>query len=115
MRSLLINSPDEYEKYMQKLSEPDGNGDFLAKASITTRIELDSPSSAGGASSVKMENNEKENNSPSGGNPENNIRIFTEEEQLAFIDEILDAFKSINFTDIINYYKSIINKHEKTR
>lgn len=148
MRSLLINSPDEYEKYMKKLSEVDNNGNSLAKASITTKIVLDSsiPDTGSSGSSKNRENN----STPSGGNGgssgssggqnssggensgfsesfegqgssdgENrlldNIRIFTEEEQLSFICEVLDSFNNINLRDIIGYYQNLIHKFSKRK
>ena len=130
MRSLLINSPDEYEKYMRKLSEVDSNGDFLAKASITTKIVLDSATSSTGGSGGGS-GNQVTGNTPPGGNGggsfgghnssdgenslSSNIRIFTDEEQLSFIYEILDSFNNINLRDIIDYYQGLINKYDKRK
>lgn len=93
MRSLLIKSPDEYENFIKKLSEPDGLGGFMAKESITTKIMLASES--GGSSGE--------------------TRIFTEEEQLMFISEILFDFNRISFKNIINYYNELLLKYGKRK
>jgi len=103
MRSLLINSPDEYEKYMKKLSEIDENGNHLAKASITTKIVLDSSMPSTGTSSGGVNQ------------LSSNIRIFTEEEQLSFIYDVLSNFNNINLKDIIDYYHNLINKYGKRK
>ncbi len=132
MRSLLINSPDEYEKYMEKLSEVDNNSNPLAKASITTKIVLDSsvpttgtPSGNGGnqgnngsppgSNGGFGESSGGQNYSGDGSNLSSNIRIFTEEEQLSFIYEVLDSFNNVNLGDIIDYYQSLINKFDKRK
>lgn len=129
MRSLLINSPDEYDKYMKKLTELDKEGEFLAKASITTKIVLDSDISSlgnpigssatqsdGGIFGVGGGGGTNSFNDFTSSNEESqisNVRIFTDEEQLAFIDEILQNFNNINFKHIIDYYHHLIEKYNK--
>ena len=92
MRSLLINSPDEYRKYMELLNIQDDNGDFLAKESISTKIILQPESGSGGYSKEK---------------------IFTEEEQVSFLQEVLEDYNQVSFNHIIDYYNQLLNKYQK--
>ncbi len=127
MTSILLKRPTEYEEYMRKLSEKDSSGDFLAKASITTRIELDSPipsssngSASGSASSSDVPPGGGGSNTPGGGsnNSNNNngpmfssnVRVFSDEEQLSFISDVLQSFNPTNLRDIIDYYHQLIDR-----
>ena len=93
MQSLLIKSPDEYNEFIKKLSEPDGLGGFMAKESITTKIMLASENGGGSGE----------------------VRIFTEEEQLKFIGEILFDFNKLSFKNIIEYYNELVFKYGKKK
>lgn len=114
MRSLLIKSPDETRKYLAKLSESDGQGGYMAKESITTRIMMETEnggSSGGSAGSF----DDITYDGGSGGLSGSNVRIFSDQEQLAFIDEVLNDFRGIRFDHIIEYYRQLNRPRSKGR
>ena len=98
-QSLLIKKPDEYSE-LQKASTP----------SITTKVMLETDDGSGGTGGSTPDDSDIV--VTSGGlskslNKSKNriVKVFSEEEQLKFFEEVQKDFEDLNFDEIIEYFR----------
>lgn len=98
-QSLLIKTPDEYSGF-QKVATP----------SITTEVALETDEGNGGSGAAPLDESNKVVTSRGltkelYKNKGRIVKIFTEEQQRKFFEEVQKDFENLNFNEIVYYFK----------